>query len=122
MKRFLLALGLWTLPFVASARSIGEWFPCNPDAFVGCNWVGAGAGAAAALMNSLNLRIAGLIWGIGVLVIFYGAIRIITSRGNSEALEQGKKAVLWAVIGIILMTLALPVINFIWDFFYLIGG
>ncbi len=119
MKKILSFLALLLTPVSAGAVSISDYgFDCDPGTFVGCGWVGAGADAVLQMAMAVNFRILGVIWGVGIVAVAYGAIRIISSRGQSEGIEQGKKAIQWAVVGIILMTLAIPFINFVIDFFY----
>jgi hypothetical protein len=47
----------------------------------------------------------GLIGGIGLLVIMYGAYVLMTSRGNSYAVQKGKEYIIYALIGIVLAVL-----------------
>jgi len=43
---------------------------------------------------------------IAIIIILYGAFQILTSAGNSEKMEAGKKTITWAVIGFALVVAA----------------
>ena len=66
--------------------------------------------ALVARFVSGALAVAGIIAVISMIV---GGIRIGFARGNNEQIEKGKKALLWATIGLIVSFLGYFVINFV---------
>lgn len=40
------------------------------------------------------------------LVILWGAFQLLSSSGNPEKIERGKKTILWAVIGLVIVLVA----------------
>lgn len=44
----------------------------------------------------------GIIGGVGLLYIIYGGYVILTSQGNPQALNKGKKYIYYAIAGILL--------------------
>jgi hypothetical protein len=53
--------------------------------------------------NVLNAGINIALWGIGVLstaVIVYAAFRIVTARGDTEKVKQGRMAITWGMVGL----------------------
>jgi len=60
------------------------------------------------------LRLAiGLAGGIAFLLILFGGIRILTSAGNPEALNQGREIVTSAIAGLILIIFSVFILRFI---------
>jgi len=54
--------------------------------------------------------------GVAVLAILYGAIRIITSAGNDQGKEEGKKIIITALVGLVLAIAAEAIIWMAMDF------
>lgn len=50
-------------------------------------------------------------------VIMYGGIRMVISRGDPKEFEEGKKILIWAGIGFVIMLLAKGMVKFIADIF-----
>lgn len=48
---------------------------------------------------------------ISVLFVIYGGFLYVTSAGNSEKVDQGKKIITYAVIGIIIILISFALIN-----------
>jgi FtsH-binding integral membrane protein len=54
----------------------------------------------------------GLIGGMAfMIVLLVGGFQYITSAGNEEQAERGKKTIMWAVIGIIVIAIAAAAVN-----------
>lgn len=54
----------------------------------------------------------GLIGGMAfMIVLLIGGFQYITSSGNEEQAERGKKTIMWAVIGIIVIAIAAAAVN-----------
>ena|SRR3989344_2713449 len=72
----------------------------------------SGSGLIPAVVNIINyaLILAGL---VAAIVIVYGGVKYIISRGDATAAEEGKNAVLFAVIGLIIIGLAAALVNFV---------
>ncbi len=114
--RIILFLSGLLLPASALAVDLEDYFPCGGYFF--CRGVGAPPGATALQLALMIVeRVVGLVSLICFIAIVYGAIRIITARGQSEGLEGGKKAIQWAVFGFIAVTLAASLVEFVQGFF-----
>lgn len=70
---------------------------------------GAAAGLSTLLLGFI-FRIAG---GIAFLYLLYGAFLILTSQSNPERLEQGKKTVFGAVVGLVFVLMSVFITNFV---------
>lgn len=66
--------------------------------------------AVARIVTNLLIPLAGLV-AVGFLV--YGGFVYITSGGDEKQIEQGKKTMVWAVIGIVCIMLSYAVVRFI---------
>ena len=63
------------------------------------------------IINALY-TIIGISGLISVIYIVIGGVKYIYSRGSAELLQEGKRAILYAVIGLIITSLAFIVVNF----------
>jgi hypothetical protein len=52
-----------------------------------------------------------LIGGVSLLFIIIGGFRYITAGGNEESATEGKKTVLYAVVGLVVVLLAVTIVN-----------
>ncbi len=62
--------------------------------------------------NVFNIFLA-IIGSIAVLMIIWGGIIYITSSGNEQRLEQAKKVITYAIVGIIIATLSFAMISLV---------
>lgn len=75
--------------------------------------IGDGEGA---ITNVIQLIIQGIytISGIGFVVLFLWSIfKIITSQGDKEALMSARKTIQWAIIGLVLLAFAFPIMSLV---------
>lgn len=49
--------------------------------------------------------------GLAIIMIIWGAYQYLTAYGNEERAEQGKKIILWTVIGIVVIILASLIVS-----------
>ena len=61
--------------------------------------------------NIINFGAGTLLPVLAILVIVYGGFRIMTAAGSAEGVSAGKDAIMAAVIGIIIVSVAWVVIN-----------
>lgn len=54
-----------------------------------------------------------MIGGLAVLMIIWGAVRMVASQGNEKAVTAGKQTVTWAVIGLITALMAFSLISLV---------
>ena len=43
---------------------------------------------------------------LATIIVLYGAFQLLTSAGRPEQVEKGKRTILWAVIGIVVLLVA----------------
>lgn len=48
---------------------------------------------------------------LAVLMIAIGGLRYVTSRGDQNAMEEAKKTIMWAVIGLIVIILSFAIVT-----------
>lgn len=61
------------------------------------------------------------IGALAIVVFFYGAIRMVISQGQ-EGKEAGKKALIWASLGLAAALLTKAILEFVTDYIYLLGS
>lgn len=116
MRRTLfVSIGL-LFPFPAHAIRITAYWNCA--GFWKC---GQSQNAVADLTLNLINGVGNFIIALAIVACFYGAIRMIVSQGQ-EGKEAGKKAVMWALLGLVAALLTSAIISFIWDYLYVLGG
>ena len=114
MKRFLPALIGLFVPATAHAVSITQWWDCT--GFLFC-------GDPMAIGPRILIGIVALIFNflipVAVVVFMYGGIRMIVSMGG-EGKEIGKKAMIYAAMGLLMALLAGYITQFVFDLLYAI--
>ena len=85
-----------------------------------CGQLHPGCGAGKFFIIQLANRaidlISTVIGAAAVVMIIWGAIRIITSGGNDEGKTQGRQIIINALIGLALAVLAKVIVYFVADF------
>ena len=113
MKRSLVALIGILLPTVVHAYSITQtgW---NCQGFLYC---GTGGDLVTLLATSIVNNVWKFIGAVAVVAFFYGAIMMITSQGQ-EGQEAGKKALIYASLGLVCALLVRATIQFVCGYIY----
>jgi len=87
--------------------------------FVAIGWAAGSpwAGAGYATLGTLLFRIIGYILGftsmLAVAAFIYGAITYITSGGSDEKLQRGKKVLIYATVGVVIIMISAMVVNIV---------
>ncbi len=118
MKRFLsILLGiLLPTPALAGVSITSYGWSCT--GFLKC---GSTTDAVTDLTVNLITGVASFIGALAVVVIFYGALRMVMSRGE-EGKEAGKKALIYASLGLAAAMLTGAIISFVSDYIYYLGS
>ena len=91
-------------PVIVHAATLGD--PCATG--VGCAGGSGVGGIQTAIVKIINLAL-GLVAIIAVAVIIIAGFRLIISQG--ENVDQARKAIIWAIGGIIVILLAGTIVN-----------
>ena len=87
----------------------GMWSFMSPLPHIGDN----------AIIVVTRIVINAVLWAIGsaaVLMILYGALRMITSGGNDESVRKAwKEIILYACLGLIFAVLSSIIVNFVYN-------
>lgn len=67
------------------------------------------AGAITTLVGAL----AGFASVIAVIFIIYGGIKYVMSAGDEKAADTGKRAVIYGILGLVIVGLAAAIVNFV---------
>lgn len=104
-KNFLLALIVLSLPMVVfGAESIDIGNPLKTT-------------DVQELLNNVIDAILGIVGVVAVAMIVYGGVQIMISGGDSKKLEDAKKTITSAIIGLIIALLSYAIINYVLEIF-----
>lgn len=106
-----LAIGIAAPSFLREIAEILDWGTGKNDPTLS-----AAPRIAAILLNTLNFLL-GIVGVLAIIVLVFGGIRYLTSRGDETAAEGAKKQILWAIVGIMIAIGSLIIVNQIIDFF-----
>lgn len=81
---------------------------------------GSSTDAVTQITLTIVTGVTAFIGALAVVVFMYGAVRMVTSQGD-EGKEAGKKALIWASLGLVAAILTGAVIRFVTDYLYLLG-
>lgn len=87
--------------------------PLNLDRLKNFGLPSGGAGGVVNIIVSIINLLLGLSVVLAVAAIIWGAVRIITSLGNSTAVESGKKIIFWAIIGLLIIGFSFAIIQLV---------
>lgn len=62
------------------------------------------------LLTFLNFFL-GFLGIVAVIMVIYGGILYVTAAGNQENIDKGKKIIMYAVVGIVIILLAFALVN-----------
>lgn len=117
MKNILLSLFLaisFVLPFAHPAQALGPLIDSSVLSDTDC--VGPACQYSLNTFMKLGINVANIILGIvgavALVVFVYGGIRMMASGGNAEAVSTGKKSIVGAVIGLLLVFGSYSLISF----------
>lgn len=117
MKRSLTVLIGILLPTVVHAYSITQtgW---DCQGFLYC---GTGGDLITIIASTIVNNVWKFIGAIAIVAFFYGAIMMITSQGQ-EGKEAGKKALIYASLGLAAALLVKATIQFVCGYIFFLGG
>lgn len=116
MRRILpVILGVLVPSRVLAYRITDSGWSCT--GFLKC---GSSTDAVMQITLTIVTGVTAFIGSLAVVVFLYGAIRMVTSRGE-EGKEAGKKALIWASLGLAAAILTAAVIRFVTDYLYYLG-
>lgn len=98
-----LAVSTILLPQLVLAQGLGPTLP-----FMGT----AGGGLLTAIRTIINILLI-LASLVAVIMIVYGGVRFVISRGDEDEAATAKNIILYAVIGLIVIGLSAAIANFV---------
>ena len=85
-----------------------------------CETLHPGCGAGSEFLSQLAERIATIVFeivgGVSVIMILWGAIRIVSSGGSDEGRTQGKSIIIAALVGIFFAVTGWAIVEFVYTF------
>ena len=64
-----------------------------------------------ALVRTMVNYVLGFLGFVTILMIIYGGFLMVTSQGNEEAVGKGKKILIYAILGIVIIVLSGVIVN-----------
>lgn len=108
---------LMAIPHLASAyRLTDSGWDCT--GFLKC---GSGTDVVTDMIGNIIGVVSLFIGALAVVMFIYGALRLAASRGE-EGKEAGKKAMMYAAMGLAFALLTGGILAYITDYIYLLGG
>ncbi len=79
------------------------------------NLVGKAEGteAVSIVIGQIIKVILGLIGAIALLMFVYGGVMWLTSQGSEEKIEKGKKILIWAIVGLVVILTSYVAVSFV---------
>lgn len=71
----------------------------------------------AILIHDILDWILGVVGAIATVYFIYGGFLVLTSAGTAEKVDKGKKAMIYAVLGMIAIILSYSILQFFFSFF-----
>ena len=105
-------VGIALLPFASVHAQLN--IQCPQGSGINCSPIGAN-GLNGAILTIINI-ILGVTFALAILFLVIGGFRYLTSAGNEEAAEKGKKTVINALIGIAIIILSFVLVNIVASF------
>jgi hypothetical protein len=120
MRLFAILTGL-LLPLTAAAYSLSDTgWDCS--GFLYCNPGSTPPADVVVIMTTTIVGgVAAFIGALAVVVFLYGAIRMVTSQGQ-EGKEAGKKALIYASLGLTFALITTAIVEFVRDYIYYLGS
>ncbi|MBU4141892.1 pilin [Patescibacteria group bacterium] len=97
---FLAAASLLTVPYIAKA----QWDTGSPP-------TGLTNVELDVVLENIVVGILGFIGILGILYLVYGGIRYVTSAGNDSDMEEAKKIIMYAILGLFLTASAYAIVK-----------
>lgn len=98
-------------PLFAHAQ-LNRSLPCDPSSGLNCN---AGTTVNSLISTVINWAL-GIAFGIAVLFLIIGGFWFITAGGNEEQSGKGRKTVVNALIGIVIVVLSYVIVSVVANF------
>ena len=87
--------------------------PADIKASSGCSTSGAQLPEFASVITSIINGVLAVLGLLAVIFIIVGGINYMTSAGDAQKIEKGKRTILYACIGLIICVLSYAVVNFV---------
>ncbi len=113
-----LVIGM-VLPSVAYAQ--GYRITSTGWSCIGFLYCGSADNAVTVITGTIVNGVSAFIVALAIVVFFYGAIRMIISQGQ-EGKEAGKKALIWASVGLAAALLTSAILEFVTGYIYFLGS
>ncbi len=105
VKGITISIFIWVLPILSLAQT-------DPTGILGVKKDDLTAGGTAEIIFSLAQWFLIIVGTIAVIVALYSAFLFITGGSNEEQIKKAKKTLIWALVGVVIATVAFSIITF----------
>ena len=70
-----------------------------------------GQGSARQLVLTILTFFLGFLGLLAVIMIIYGGILYVSAAGNQDSIDKGKKIIMYAIIGLVIILLSFAIVN-----------
>ena len=105
----LMALGLMLFQFIPVVFAQAGTAAGEAPAFV-LEKTGSQGSARQLILNIVNFFL-GFLGLLAVIMIIYGGMLYVSAAGKQESIDKGKKIIMYAVIGIVVILLSFAIVN-----------
>lgn len=104
MKKFILGLISFG-PVVALAQASGGASASGVES--GLHGVGT------SIINILNNTVIPILFAVAVVYFLYGVVKFVMSAGDEEKRKEGKNAMIWGIVGLVVMVSLYGLLGFL---------
>jgi len=65
------------------------------------------------LIGTIIKAVLGVVGSLALVMFIYGGLLWMTAAGNTERVEKGKKTIVWAVLGLVVIFTSYALVKFI---------
>lgn len=109
------AAAVTTMVYATSALAQDSFAGPEPD-IPGTPGAGSGAGEIRTIINDIIVAVLNFLALIAVVVVIIAGIRLIVSQGNDEEKDKAKKAIFFALGGLVIVLFARVIVGLVTNY------
>ncbi len=116
LTKYLLSMGVFAY-YILPQKALAQCTTTGTTTAEGINCAGSTlkpelTGSNGIITNVINVLII-VVGTASVIMVIIGALRLVTSSGNENAVKDARNTILYAVIGLVIAITAFAIVNFV---------